>query len=147
MHLPRGSIWKFNEDLTSRLLVWGAFSVAIGLSMFLLENPFWAGFASQAIIWGGIDALLAIFGIRVSRKKQAALLPTTIDAIETAEARNLLRLLLINAILDVLYVTGGVWLIATQSGALVQGIGWGIVVQGSFLFVFDLIHAILCPKP
>ncbi len=147
MKLPRGSIWKFNEDLTSRLLVWGAFSVAIGLSMFLMENPFWTGFASQAVVWGGIDALLAILGIRASRKKQAALLPTTIDVIETGHRHPLHSTSLGNAILDVLYVTGGVWLIATQSGALVQGIGWGIVVQGGFLLIFDLIHAILCPKP
>ncbi len=144
---PRGSIWQFQETVTSRLLIWGAFSVSIGLSMFLMDNPFWTGFASQAVVWGGIDALIAIFGIISSRKKQAALLPTTIDAIETAEARNLHRLLLINTILDVLYITGGVWLVATQAEPLLQGIGWGIVVQGGFLFVFDLIHTLLCPKP
>lgn len=144
---PRGSIWQFQEAVTSRLLIWGAFSVSIGLSMFLMDNPFWTGFASQAVVWGGIDALIAIFGIISSRKKQAALLPTTIDAVETAEARNLHRLLLINTILDVLYITGGIWLVATQAEPLLQGIGWGIIVQGGFLFVFDLIHTLLCPKP
>lgn len=144
---PRGSIWQFQEAVTSRLLIWGAFSVSIGLSMFLMENPFWTGFASQAVVWGGIDALIAIFGIISSRKKQAALLPTTIDAVETAEARNLRRILLINTILDVLYITGGLWLATTRPEPMAQGIGWGIIVQGGFLFVFDLIHTLLCPKP
>lgn len=144
---PRGSIWQFQEAVTSRLLIWGAFSVSIGLSMFLMENRFWAGFASQAVIWGGINALIAIFGILSSRKKQAALLPTTIDTVETAEARNLHRLLLINTILDVLYIAIGVWLVATQPNPMLQGIGWGIVVQGGFLFIFDLFHTLRCPRP
>lgn len=143
---PRGSIWQFQTQVTSRLLLWGAFSVAIGLSMFLMDNPFWAGFASQAVVWGGIVALMAIWGERSSRQKQAALLPTTIDALEAGETQKLRLTLLVNTLLDVLYITGGVWLAFTQPEPLLQGIGWGIIVQGGFLFVFNLAHTLLCPK-
>lgn len=143
---PRGSIWQFQTQVTSRLLLWGAFSVAIGLSMFLMDNPFWTGFASQAVVWGGIVALMAIWGERSSRQKQAALLPTTIDALEAGETQKLRLTLLVNTLLDVLYITGGVWLAFTQPEPLLQGIGWGIIVQGGFLFVFNLAHTLLCPK-
>ncbi len=147
MSVSRGSIWYFQTQVTSRLLLWGAFSVAIGLSMFLVEDPFWTGFASQAVVWGGIDALLAIFGERSSRKKQAVLLPTTIEQVEASEARKLRLILLVNTLLNVLYITGGAWLAFSQPEPLLQGIGWGVIVQGGFLFIFDLIHTLLCPKP
>jgi hypothetical protein len=43
----------------------------------------------------------------------------------------------------VLYVLGGLWLARTkgEDDEFWRGSGWGIVVQGAFLFVFDLIHA------
>ncbi|MBN1812420.1 MAG: hypothetical protein JXA14_11325 [Anaerolineae bacterium] len=65
------------------------------------------------------------------------------------EARNLRRILLINTGLDVLYVTGGVILALTLGGdsPFWCGNGWGIVVQGGFLFFFDLLHALGVPAP
>ncbi|MBI1259787.1 MAG: hypothetical protein GC204_20155 [Chloroflexi bacterium] len=53
------------------------------------------------------------------------------------EAHNLRQLLWINTALDLLYVAGGRWLIRRGK----HGTGWGIVVQGMFLFLFDLLHA------
>jgi len=52
-------------------------------------------------------------------------------------------LLWINTALDVLYVAGGLILALAfgSRGMDWQGHGWGIVVQGAFLFLFDLIHA------
>ena len=64
------------------------------------------------------------------------------------EARKLRRLLWINTGLDVLYVTGGFVLLYT-SGAqnpFAAGNGWGVIVQGGFLFVFDLLHAVAVPR-
>ena len=65
------------------------------------------------------------------------------------EARNLRRILLINTGLDVLYVTSGVALALTLGvdNPFWRGNGWGIVVQGGFLFCFDLLHALGVPRP
>ena len=64
-------------------------------------------------------------------------------------ARNLRRLLWFNAALDVGYMAGGVWLARSKGrdDANWRGQGWGIVVQGAFLFVFDLVHARRTPRP
>jgi carboxylesterase len=54
----------------------------------------------------------------------------------------------INAGLDVLYVTGG-FVLLHRLGArdpFVAGTGWGIVVQGGFLFFFDLLNAVTVPE-
>ncbi len=53
------------------------------------------------------------------------------------------RLYLINAGLDVLYMGAGAYLIhlsskRTEKHALYKGFGQGIILQGGFLFVFDL---------
>jgi hypothetical protein len=65
------------------------------------------------------------------------------------EARNLRRILLINTGLDVLYVTGGIALALTlgADNPFWRGNGWGVVVQGGFLFAFDLFHALCAPTP
>ena len=59
------------------------------------------------------------------------------------EAGGLRRLLWINAGLDVLYVAGGLLLAFTlgRRSPFAAGSGWGIVLQGAFLFGFDLLHA------
>jgi hypothetical protein len=46
----------------------------------------------------------------------------------------------------VLYVLGGLAVIYFMTEPVWRGVGWGIVVQGGFLFVFDLVHTFLCPK-
>ncbi|MBN1486484.1 MAG: hypothetical protein JW981_02505 [Anaerolineae bacterium] len=53
------------------------------------------------------------------------------------------RILSVNTGLDVLYVGGGL-LVAKSKGRdddVWRGAGSGIVVQGAFLFFFDLFHA------
>ena len=45
-------------------------------------------------------------------------------------------------------MAGGVWLARTKGreDAGWRGQGWGIVVQGAFLFLFDLYHAMRVPR-
>ncbi len=64
------------------------------------------------------------------------------------EATQLRRLLWINTGLDALCMIGGLFLIRTKGHNDRQwwGQGLGIIIQGRFLFVFDLIHALLVPK-
>ena len=38
---------------------------------------------------------------------------------------------------------GGMWLARTRGNdnEKLRGMGWGIVIQGAFLFIFDFVHA------
>jgi carboxylesterase len=100
----------------------------------------------QAVVWGIIDAGIALLGRRASEKRRLAHLDG--PSIVEQEAQNLRRLLWINTGLDVLYVAGGFVLIYTigRGDPFAAGNGWGIVVQGGFLFFFDLLHALAVPK-
>ena len=134
-------IWDFQDALARRLLLWSALSIAAGAILLLAGDAFWRGFGLQAVVWGAIDAGIALFGRRASQKRQASAPPG--PETTAREARNLRRLLWINTGLDVLYVAGGLLLISTlgRSDPFAAGTGWGIVLQGGFLFIFDLLHA------
>ncbi|MEJ5250021.1 MAG: hypothetical protein WHS90_19775 [Caldilinea sp.] len=138
-------IASFQSQLTTRLLAWGLFNVIIGALLQGTSSPFWRAFGQQSIGWGVINTALAIFGRHGLRRKLARGYPT-----EEAQrdAHNLRRILWINTGLDVLYVAGG-WQLARSRGgvdAKACGHGVGVVVQGAFLFVFDLLHAIRLPQ-
>lgn len=139
-------IWDYQDALSRRLSLWSALSIVIGLGLLLFSGPFWRGFGLQAVVWGAIDAGIAVFGQIASRKRWA----TAARHPETAEreARNLRRLLWVNTGLDVLYVAGGFALLYTlgAQSLFTAGNGWGIIVQGGFLFFFDLLHAVGVPR-
>ena len=123
--------------------MWSGLSVGAGVVLFLAGVPFWSGFGVQAAAWGTIDAAIALFGGGAARRRRASMTDPLDDALLRREGRNLRRLLLINTGLDVLYVAGGVALALTFGAGdpTWRGHGWGIVVQGAFLFAFDLFHA------
>nr|NLI50751.1 hypothetical protein [Propionibacterium sp.] len=51
------------------------------------------------------------------------------------------RILGVNAALDVVYTLGGLALVRTRGhDPFLRGTGWGIAVQGAFLFGFDVEH-------
>ena len=121
----------FTQTIARRLLLWGAISTNGGVILQFSRRPFWIGFGQQAIGWGLIDALIALVAGR--------------SASRSFSSSTLRRILLINAGLDVLYMLGG-FIFARTKGATdekLRGQGWGIVLQGLFLFKFDLIHALL----
>jgi hypothetical protein len=137
------NIWDFSAHLTRRLLVWSVLSVLASVPIILSANPFWRGFAIQFLAWGGIDGAIAIVGARAATKKQATIQDSERLDIESKEARRLSRILWINTGLDVFYILGGLWLVQTwgAENPLWRGHGLGIVIQGGFLFLFDLLHA------
>jgi hypothetical protein len=121
----------FTQTIMRRLLLWGALSTIGGVLLQFSRKPFWIGVGQQAIGWGLIDALIALLAGRARSKPLSS--------------ETLRRILLINAALDVLYMLGG-FIFARTKGAAdekLRGQGWGIVLQGWFLFKFDLIHALL----
>jgi len=136
-------IWHFQTQLTRRLAYWSIASIAVGLPLLSID-PFWRGVGIQSIAWGAIDLLIAIFGSRSASRRKARLSLNELLDSAPKETANLKRILLINTALDVLYVAGGVALILTlgADNSEWHGHGWGIIVQGGFLFFFDLFHAL-----
>ena len=97
------------------------------------------GVGEQFVGWGVINAIIALIGRRgASRQRSAA------PAGVAAQKRTLSRLLWVNTGLDVLYVLGG-WQMMRGRGAADahwHGRGLGIMLQGGFLFFFDLLNAL-----
>jgi len=147
-------IWDFSLVLARRLLLWSALSIASGAALMWAQpawrDSFWGGFGLQAVVWGLIDGGIAGFGIANTRKRIAGSTGQD-EAIASAQAerdaRSLKRLLWINTGLDVIYVAGGLAWALTRGAqdAFAAGTGWGIVLQGAFLFLFDLFHARAVP--
>jgi hypothetical protein len=140
------NVWELQRGVSRRLLVWSGVSVAGGIAL-LFAGPFWMGVGIEAVAWGVVDAAIALIGGWVARRRRARLADADGAEVLAREARGLRRLLLINTGLDVLYVAGGVALALTlgADNLFWRGNGWGIVIQGGFLFVFDLAHALLIP--
>jgi carboxylesterase len=138
-----GTVWDLHVALTRRLLLWSGGSILAGILALLLGGAFWQAFGIQATAWGTIDAAIALLGRRASLRRWRAYADPELEEVLEGEAQKLSRLLWINTGLDVLYVTGGMAMVLTLGRSSVRwlGHGWGIVVQGGFLFSFDLIHA------
>ncbi len=131
-------IWKFESDLTNRLLVWSILSLLSGIYIWFATNEFGRGFGIQLVAWAVVDAVIAIVGARTAARRKSTADPKN-------EALFIRKVLWINFGLDVFYILGGFWVIQTYSESFWQGTGWGIVLQGAFLFLFDLIHALRVP--
>ncbi len=137
-----GSIWDLQIAISRRLLWWSGLSILTGSGLVLSGNTFWGGFGIQAIIWGVIDTAIALLGRRRARRRSLA--SYSPDQL-LQENRRLRRILWVNTFLDIVYVAGGIVLISLHKSIFWQGHGWGIALQGGFLFFFDLIHAQIVP--
>ena len=143
------NIWDFQQNLARRLLVWSALSIFFGLLLQLLKNPFSRGLGQQLAGWGVIDGLIATIGLRGARKEhlssQNAVNDLAVANRAVRQQDTLQRILEINTGLDILYMAGGLQTVRTKGSkdAFWRGTGLGIIIQGGFLFFFDLFHAVL----
>lgn len=133
------AIRRFQRLLAARLLIWSGVSVVAGGWLLLLGGAWLQGMGVQAVVWGVVDAAVALFALR-SLGGQAARDPDM-------EAARLRRILQWNTALDGLYIAAGVLIVLMpgSSDAFWAGTGWGVIVQGGFLFCFDLIHVLRIP--
>ncbi len=136
-------VWDYQHLISRRLLLWSFISVLAGLLVFW-RGDFWRGFAIQALVWAAVDALIAMWGLRSSLPKLYQ--PVDLKVAEK-ETKKLRKILWINTGLDVLYIAGGGLLYSQNAMAepFLAGTGAGIIVQGGFLFLFDLWHALHTP--
>lgn len=107
------------QDVVRVLGRWAAGSVLVG--GVLAADPRTRGFGRQTAAWGAGDGAIALVGAR----RQAAG--------RTTDVARLRRVLLVNAWLDVGYVTAGLALLRTRW----RGDGLAVVVQGAFLLWLD----------
>jgi hypothetical protein len=133
--------WRAAARIGRQLGLWSLASVAVGTGLlWMAEAEGWRAFGWQALLWGAIDGVIALVGARALRGQRRR--GEVGDPARVApERRRLRRLLVMNAGLDVGYVLVGIALLIfwrTEAGA---GHGWGVVVQGGFLLVFDAWHA------
>ena len=141
---------EFEARLARRLLAWGGASVAGGAALAVVGGitgrSFLRAFGSQTVGWGAIDAALAVGGRARARRLLAD--PPADPAKVAREAARVRRILAVNAVLDVLYVAGGL-AVATGRGrtdVAARGHGLAAVVQGAFLLAFDAWHAARVPE-
>jgi hypothetical protein len=143
------NIWDFQRQLTWRLAAWSLGSMLAGAVMYP-RGDFMRGLAVQCAVWGAIDLLIAVLGAVSARGKQAHISAGEEAQVAARETDSLRRILLINSGLDVLYMAGGlavILMLGTDSQNWL-GHGWGVLIQGAFLLVFDLYHARQCdPYP
>ena len=138
------SIWERQKTITRQLFAWAGLSILIGGILNLDEDRFRKGVGVQFAGWGLINALIAIFGSRATARRKAQLLDPEGAEVTTVERQKLRRLLWLNTVLDVFYMLGGGWLARSKgrNDRYWRGQGLGIILQGAFLFFFDLLHAL-----
>jgi hypothetical protein len=146
----RDSLPDFEARLGRRLLAWGALSMTGGAALAFVGrgtgSRFLRGFGTQTVGWGAIDGALALGGLARARRHRAD--PPVGDA-AARDAARIRRILAVNAGLDVLYVAGGLAVLAGRGRTDVAARGHGLaaVAQGAFLLGFDAWHAARVPKP
>jgi hypothetical protein len=136
------SFWDVSQKLSLRLLLWGVLSMVVG-GVLYRQSGLRRGMGAQFFGWGLIDALLALFGL-FNLPRQRAIPPAAQPAAQAQERQKLRRILWVNTVLDVFYVAGGVWFWQKhgRDNPEKQGHALGVIIQGGFLFFFDLWHAL-----
>lgn len=152
MKNPDGSfnLYHFQQRSFPLLLGWALGSMASGIFWMTNRRGILAGLGSQFAGWGAVNLILAIFGIKSAGRnlQKQALGKISVEEHER-QSGNFERLVLINAGLDVGYITFGAWLARTPSKkpekhpGFRAGTGWGIAAQGAFLLIWDLLLALL----
>ena len=118
--------------------------MAVGALCLLTPWPAVQGFGLQALIWGTIDSIIALTALYTVYRRSRRYPDEYRDIAETARIRRLLRM---NGRLDIVYVLGGIAIIALcRADPFFVGNGVGIVIQGSFLLLFDRSHASRLPS-
>lgn len=123
---------------------WSAMNLVGGTALSLVEDdPVTRAFHQMNAGWNLVNAGLAVSGLLGVRRDQRAY-PSGRSVEEIAERKNRLEdILLFNAGIDVGYMMTGVYLIERSrrgepNADQLQGFGRSLIMQGGFLFAFDL---------
>ena len=139
------SLKKFNfartQTTTSGMEVLGGWGIlnlgtgAVGWSMSQGPEPRY--FFQMNVIWGAVNfgsAVIGLTGVQNDKNKK-------LSAAETLKRQEKIeKIFRVNEILDVAYLGTGIYLKAVGSGRhspIMQGYGESIIMQGTFLLIFD----------
>jgi hypothetical protein len=118
------------SQISKRLLVWALPWMGAGiLGLWLSSSDSQKGFWGMSGAWGFVNGAIALIGLLGAETQDYAGLRTT---------------LWVNAGLDVLYLASGLYLLSRPEETW-RGGGVAILIQGGFLLVFDILHALLVP--
>jgi len=131
---------KRDQALMLTLGSWASANAVTGaLGWTTAKNPEMKSFHQMNVMWNAVNLGLAVPGYLKARNAKAVMsLSATLSEQQKSE-----RIFLFNSGLDIAYITAGFLL---RSMALNQqsktdqlnGFGKGLILQGSFLFAFDL---------
>jgi len=120
------------------LLGWSIASIVVGTPLAFQSSIVLRDIGIQSIAWGAIDGAIAIFGKNSANNKIEK------GYLAEKEKQSFHRILLINTLLDIVYIGVGTALVASGKQKL-KGHGYGVIIQGAFLFIFDGINLLLIP--
>ncbi|MFK7950125.1 MAG: hypothetical protein AB8G11_21215 [Saprospiraceae bacterium] len=119
---------------------WAAGNLAIGSIMMTQTKDEAKYFHQMNAAWGGINLAIAGFGYFNALSAD----PSSFSLLETInEQHSIQKILMLNIGLDAAYMLGGAYMIErsktnTENPLRLSGFGKSIVMQGAFLFVFDI---------
>jgi hypothetical protein len=120
------SITELSRGLGKTLLIWSVSSIIIGIMLYIFSVPLVQGIGLQAIFWGIIDALIALFTLFKQSNKKIG---------------ELIKILRINVGLDIVYqIVGVLLLVLMWQDMFIAGNGIGVIIQGAFLLFLDLYY-------
>ncbi len=128
------TFFGWQERALGWLLGWGAANTVLGAAAAHAGDETLKHIARQAAGWGAVDLLLAVNGRRAARRQARTATSEQIPA----SVRRFRRILAVNAVLDLLYVLGGLLLVRSAGAdSRRKGTGLGIILQGTFLGCYD----------
>ncbi len=138
-------IWDFERSIAARLIAWSGLSLVAGTLLVWFGEGVVRGFGLQSAIWGTIDGIVGLVAARRTMRHPSR---APDRAGREREAASLTRVLSINAALEVACLVLGIALFVGPGSrdGFIAGNGLGVVVQSSFLLVFDLLHARGVPR-
>ncbi len=133
---------RIDKQQTGMLILggWAVGNIALGSALVGRAEGVDKHFHTMNIAWNAVNLGIAAFGYYSAAKID----PAGLSLFESVQQQNnLQKILLLNAGLDVGYMLGGAYLIersknAEKNAERLEGFGKSIVLQGAFLFVFDL---------
>jgi hypothetical protein len=128
---------KLSREGMTFLTSWAATNIAGGTTAYYLaKDPEWKYFHEMNVLWNTVNMGVGIAGILSERKSRKML-----DLAESLKAQKKVeRIFLFNSGLDLLYIGGGVAMLQTKNAKnpeRMRGYGNALILQGSFLLLFD----------
>jgi len=142
LSLPEFNTERLDKQRVSMLVLggWAVGNIAVGAALYGKHEGEERYFHLMNIGWGAINLGLATVGYLTAVKTD----PSSLSLYDTVRAQHgVQKILLLNAGLDVGYMLGGLYLMersknTEQRPERMRGFGKSIILQGAFLFAFDL---------